>query len=108
MQYKPEVYFDTLLRSSGGWGSDILLNEDFKRATQQVLYFVGNFNSVLTRRIVKTSGMTRGVCKHRCLSVNVKVFLWNSWRTGNPEKIKSPQKTARKVAFAEPRLLQCT
>ena len=29
-------------------------------------------------------------------------------RTGDPEKIKNPQKSARKVDFSEPRLLQCT
>ena len=35
-------------------------------------------------------------------------FLWNSWRTSAPEKIKTFQRIARKVDFCEPRLLQCT
>ena len=31
--------------------------------------------------------------------INFKVFLWNSWRTADPEKIENPQKIARKVDF---------
>ena len=31
--------------------------------------------------------------------LNLKAFLWNSYRTGDPEKIKAPQKIARKWTF---------
>ena len=31
--------------------------------------------------------------------LNLKVFLWNSYRTGAPQKIKNPQKIAQKWTF---------
>ena len=43
-----------------------------------------------TRGIVKKRGFTRGVVKS-VISLRSKVFLWNSYRTGAPQKIKAPE-----------------
>ena len=66
-----------------------------------------------TRRIVKISGFTRCVCVKIGDFIKFKGFLVEFPEnkplvTSDPEKIKNPQKIARKVDFSEPRLLQCT
>ena len=58
-----------------------------------------------TRCIVKTGGFTRGVCKNRGFFIKFKGFLVERLENRlSPEKIKNPQKIARKVDFSEPRL----
>ena len=41
----------------------------------------------------------QGVFVKSVMSLNLKVFLWNFYRTGAPQKITNPQKIAKKKDF---------
>ena len=56
-------------------------------------------NSVHTRGIAKKRGFLQGVFVKSGILLNLKVFLWNSYRTGDPEKSKTPRKSPEKWTF---------